>query len=314
MRSSRNLLLPSAACAVIAALAAQSVDTADWQAAAGGKKEFEVASVKPSKVPKIPNFPLDNRNAYVQGGRLSVSFPLPFYIGFAYKISIDEGKRLVTAQLPKWISTDFYEIEARAEGNPTKDQMGLMMQSLLADRFKLAVHFETKEGPVFDLIVVKPGRMGPKLRLHSQGPPCPDTFVRMNAPTNPGEVFPPSCGTAAMSRGKEKGSQLIGSRDTTMPSLADALYGYGSMAGEVDRPIVDKTGLGGRFDFSLEYTPGENNQLRGPGPPSPDAAPPSSEGTPFLSAMREQLGLKLVSSKGPIRILIIDHVEKPSEN
>lgn len=298
---------------VLAAMAAQS-DKPDWQAAAGGNMAFEVASIKPSKLPKMPNFPLDNRNAYVRGGRLSASVPLELYIGFAYKIPTDGFTRLDHAQLPKWVDNDFYEIEARAAGNVTKDQMRLMVQSLLAERFKLAVHFETREGPVFDLVLAKLGKIGPKLRPHAEGPPCPDAFVPMSAPPAPDEVFPLNCEAAAMSRGKEKGSRLIGLRDAAMPSLADAIYGYGSMAGEVDRPVIDKTGLEGRFDFTLEYAPGQSDLLRGPSPLNPDAPPLSAEGNPFVSAMREQLGLKLVPSKGPIRMLIVDHVERPSEN
>jgi uncharacterized protein (TIGR03435 family) len=297
----------------IAALAAQSPDPGDWQTAAGGKMSFEVASVKPTTLPRIASFPLDSRNAYVPGGRFSASFPLRTFISFAYKLEGGQTRQLTVAQLPKWLSTDFFEIEARTEGNPTKDQMRLMMQSLLADRFQLAIHFETREGPIFALTLAKPGQMGPKLLPHSEGPPCPDTFVTTNAPPKPSEAFPRTCGTAPMSPGKEA-RLLIGSRDTTMPSLADALYGYGRMAGEVDRPIIDKSGLGGTFDFTLEYTPGDNDQLRGPGPPNPDAPPPSSDVTPFLNAMREQLDLKLVPTKGPIKMIVIDHVERPSAN
>ena len=107
---------------------------------------------------------------------------------------------------------------------------------------------------------------------------------------------------------------MIGTRNTTMASLADAISSYGAMAGEVDKPVVDKTGLDGRFDFTVEYAPGENDRFGRPGPPSADAPPPNPQGAPFLSAVREQLGLKLVSSKGPIRTLIVDHVERPSEN
>lgn len=88
---------------------------------------FEVASVKPSKLPKIPSYPLDNRNAYVPGGRFSTSFPLWYYIAFAYKLGPNqEERRAAVAQFPKGLSDmEFFEIEARAEGNPTKDQMRL---------------------------------------------------------------------------------------------------------------------------------------------------------------------------------------------
>jgi bla regulator protein BlaR1 len=275
---------------------------------------FEVASVKPATVFRPPNFPLNAGNAHVPGGRFSATFPVGAYISFAYKLSIDENHRIAGDHLPKWFSADLFGIEARAEGNPTKDQMRLMMQSLLADRFKLAIHFETREGPVFALTLVKPGKTGPKLRPHAEGPPCPDSFVGLEpgAAASVSDVFPPSCGTDQM-RGRN-GVLLVGSRDTTPQSLADVIYGYGFLAGEVDKPVVDSTGLTRKFDFTIEYTRGDNSVPRPPGPPNADAAPSDSQGTPFLNAMRDQLGLKLVPSKGRIRVLVIDHIERPSEN
>jgi bla regulator protein BlaR1 len=191
-----NLLLLSAAGA-IAELAAQSSDAPDWQTAAGGKMAFEVASVKPA-APELwhaPNFPLDNRNAFVPGGRFSATFPVGTYISFAYKLSPDE-RRTALAHLPAWVDNDNFAIEARAPASSTKDQMRLMMQSLLADRFKLAVHFETREVPVFALTPIKPGQTGPKLRPHSAGPPCPDSYT--GARPSASEVFPPNCGDATM--------------------------------------------------------------------------------------------------------------------
>jgi uncharacterized protein (TIGR03435 family) len=85
----------------------------------------------------------------------------------------------------------------------------------------------------------------------------------------------------------------------------------GSRAGEVDKPIVDKTGLAGTFDYTIVYTPGDNGSA---GPPDPNAPPPDPQGIPFLDAVRQQLGLRLESSKGAIQSLVIDHVEKPSPN
>ena len=155
-----------------------------WQTAAGGKMSFEVASVKPSKPDTFtsPNFPLDSGDAFAAGGRFSADFPLSVYITFAYKLTLTrEQRESMLAHLPKWVSTDKFTIQAKAEGNPTKDQMRLMVQSLLADRFKLAVHFETEQMPIFVLTVAKPGKLGPNLRPHAEGPPCdsadPEFFV-----------------------------------------------------------------------------------------------------------------------------------------
>jgi bla regulator protein blaR1 len=276
---------------------------------------FEVASVKLAKTPHPPNFPLDTRNAKPPGGRLSASFPLWLYISFAYKLSPNEEERkAATAQLSKLVGNDLFEIEAQAPGNPTKDQMRLMMQSLLADRFKLKVHFESREAPVFALTLVKPGKTGPKLRPHSEGPPCPDSYKppEPGVPLDVGEVFPPECETASMTT--RNGVRLFGSRNTTMPLIAEAIYSTGVVAGELDKPVVDQTGLKGKFDITVEYVPGENDLLSRTVPSNRDAPPPDSQGTPFLSAVREQLGLRLTPSKGTIKALIIDHVEKPSEN
>jgi bla regulator protein blaR1 len=208
----------------IGTIEAQSPDAPDWQSAAGGKMAFEVASVRLAKSPRLPSFPLNNGDGKPLGGRFSASFSLPAYIAFAFKLDPFDFKAM-SAQLPKWASDD-YAIDAKADGNPTKDQMRLMMQSLLADRFKLRAHFETKEVPVLALILVKPGKLGQKLRLHSEGPPCPDSFEMMNPLTTPlpplpkaGEVFPPQCGTAAQVLGT-KDSTRIGSRKTTMGLLA----------------------------------------------------------------------------------------------
>jgi uncharacterized protein (TIGR03435 family) len=306
----RNLLFLSTALMAIGVTTAQSPGVPDWQAAAGGKMAFEVASVKPAKMFRPPSFPMDLGDAKTPGGRLSGTLPLVLCVAFAYKLLPAD----VSTQLPKSFPTDLFDIEARAPGNPTKNQMRLMMQSLLADRFKLRVHFETHEGPVYALTLVRPGHTGPKLRPHADGPACPDSF-EMPAPLGPipppplnaSDVFPPGCGTSQI-RGA-----LVGARDVTMETIAEVtIHVYGSLAGEVDRPVVDQTGLKGRYDLTLQLLPGTLSFSAAP--PNPDGTPADPKGTPFLNALRDQLGLKLVSSKGPIRKLVMDHVEPPSAN
>jgi bla regulator protein blaR1 len=315
MRLRGKLLLLSPACVVVTALAAQLPDEPDWQTAAGGKMAFEVASVRSDKPGTftLPTFWLDLGDLKPPGGRFSGSFPLASYISFAYKLLAFQSEEM-RAQLPKW-ANDNYAVGAEAGGNPTKDQMRLMMQSLLADRFKLRTHFETKEVPVLALTLAKPGKLGPKLLPHSDRPPCPDSFEMTNpftTPPKPGDVFPPNCGPPALFVAITDGTR-IGSRNTTMGFLADDIYTYGSRLGEIDKPVVDQTGVEGRFDFVLELPAGMIFSLI-PKPPNPDDPPPDPKGTPFVNALREQLGLKLVRSKGQVRTLIIEHVEKPSEN
>jgi bla regulator protein BlaR1 len=308
----RNLAFLSTALMAIGVTAAQSAGVPDRQTAAGGKMAFEIASVKSTKRPKFPStiFPLDTGNAKTAGGRFSATFPLLIYVAFAYKLPPAE----ISRQLPKGFSMDdLFEIEVRAEGNPTKDQMRLMMQSLLADRFKLRVHFETREGSVFALILVRPGDAGPKLRPHADGPPCPDSFdmdSMKNLPRNSNDAFPPMCGVIQSTR--TANATLLGARDTTVGTFAEAIYSFGSLTGEVDKPVVDQTRLKGRYDFRLELPVGTFSFSLAP--PNPDAPPADPKGTPFLNALREQLGLKLVSSKGSIRNLVIDHAEPPSGN
>ncbi len=278
------------------------------------KMSFEVASIrqsKPGKSAPMPNFALDNSDSYTPfpdpGGRFTADFPLPLYIQFAYKLWLTpEQTDSMLAHLPKWVATDYFEIHAKAEGNPTKDQMRWMMQSLLADRFKLAVHFETKQVPVFALVLEKPGRTGPKLRSHSDGPPC-DVHMPGPAPgnsVNMDGVFPRVC-DAFMLIPAANHEMLLGSRNTTMKMIADSLPSLGRLG----RPVVDQTGLAGRFDFTLQWTP----ESDGPAQSGVDARL-DSPGTTFLEALKDQLGLKLKSTKAPLDVLVVDHVERPSEN
>jgi bla regulator protein blaR1 len=280
----RSLLPRSLACLTLTVTGIQSPDANDRQKVAGGKMTFAVASLKPGRATKIPDFPLDSRNAKAPGGRLSATFPLSGYIMFAYKL---EPWQVTTAlaDVPKWVGKDLYEIEARAEGNPTKDQMRLMMQSLLGERFKLAVHFDTREVPIFALTLVKRGRLEPKLRPHAEGPPCPDPQMP-SAPPQSADVFPPNCDTQQI-RLNPDGMFLTGSRNSTMELLANAIRSAGFLSGEIDRPVLDRTGLQGTFDDTIAWN--------GQGPPSllpPGRDNPSSDlaGTMFLQAMRKQLG------------------------
>ena len=320
----RNLFTLGAVGVASAALFAQTPDVPDWQTAAGGEMAFDVASVRLAKSPRLPVFPLNNGDAKPPGGRFFASFSLSAYITFAYKVDLSQWKD-VGAQLPKWANED-YAIDAEADGNPTKDQMRLMMQSLLADRFKLKVHFESKEVPVLAVILANPGKLGPKLHPHSEGPPCPDSFEMPKFPSaaspaplpNPkaGGQWPAQCGTSAEVLGTANGL-WIGSRNTTMALLAGDINAYGSTAGELDKPVIDQTGLKGTFDFLLELPAGTISFFPKPpnaNQPNADGAASEPKGTPFLNAVREQLGLKLVHSRGEIRTLVIDHVEKPTEN
>lgn len=182
--------------------------------------------------------------------------------------------------------------------------MRLMVQSLLTDRFKLAVHFETQVVPVLAMVLAKPGKTGPELRPHSEGVACEATPPTDGPPKDGDKVFPPICDAYMMMMSPDKGARA-GSRNTTIELLASALPGLGRL----ERPVVDRTGLSGRFDFSIEWAP----EPVGPSAPNADATA-DVRGPGFLEALREQLGLKLESTKAPLRAIVIDHVERPSEN
>jgi uncharacterized protein (TIGR03435 family) len=318
---------------VLNAPAVRAQDATDWQTKAGGTMAFEVASVKLSQPDARPsaNFPLDPSDSFQAvrtnerpNGRFSATSQLSSYISFAYKLRLTRGQLdAMISHLPKWVSTDLFEIQARAPGNPTKDQMRLMMQALLAERFRLAVHFETHEIPVLAMTLDKPGKTGPGLRPHAEGLSC-------DAPPSP-EIYPPACEifgwkfSSSDADVRASSSPLLlprtgGGRNTTTALIAWYLPSMGNL----DRPVIDRTGLTGRFDFTIRWTPDPTNVL----PPGAGVIPkggsnvsapapnptPGNEGPSFIQALREQAGLKLESTKGPVETLVIDHVELPSEN
>jgi uncharacterized protein (TIGR03435 family) len=287
-----------------------SPSAAAWEKAAGGKMAFEVVSIhleKPGNF-KPPLFALSPDDSYVStGGRFFADFPLSVYIEFAYKIWLtDEQRSALLEHLPKWASSQSFVIEGRAPGNPTKDQMRLMVQSLLEDRFKLKMHFETQTASVLAMVLDKPGATGPKLIPHDQGPAC-DPNPQLTDPAwvaSHKDIFPIIC-DAFILRGGADGKMKLGSRNTTMPLLARSLPSVASLG----RPVVDQTGLTGRYDFAMEWAPEPHTA------PIPVADSQENEGsTTFLEALHEQLGLKLKPAKAPIEVPVIDHVESPSEN
>jgi uncharacterized protein (TIGR03435 family) len=291
---------------------AQSTSSAEaaWEQAAGSKMKFEVASIhleKPGNF-KPPLFALSPDDSYVStGGRFFADFPLPVYIEFAYKIWLtDEQRSALLERLPKWVGSQSFVIEARAPGNPTKDQMRLMVQSLLEDRFNLKMHFETQTASVLNLVLEKPGISGPNLRPHDQGPAC-DPSPQLQDPTwlaSHKDIFPIICDTFGL-RGAADGRLKLGSRNTTMALLARSLPSLGKLG----RPVIDQTGLAGRYDFVMEWTPEPHSA------PIPVAGSEENAGTTsFLEALHEQLGLKLKPAKAQIELPVIDRVESPTEN
>jgi uncharacterized protein (TIGR03435 family) len=289
--------------AILAVLCASAIPAQDWQTKAGGKMAFEVASVKPGQgAPVDSNVDLDPEDAEpgsLIDGHFRANDTLAAYVQFAYKVWENEMQRREISRLPKWVSTDRYSIEARASvAHPTKDQVRLMVQSLLAERFQLAAHLEERDVPVYDLKLARPGKVGSSLIPHADGPPC----------DQPGrKVGPGLAGFACHSfMGIDPGATILfGSRDVTLDEVAHVLS---MLSVGLGRPLVDKTELAGRYDVTIEWA-------REPKPSAnPGGPPPAPTGPTIVDALRDQLGLKLEPSKATLPVLVVDKVERPSEN
>ena len=201
---------------------------------------------------------------------------------------------------PDWITSDRFDVLTKAEGDATPEQVNLMLRSLLAERFKLAVHTETRELPVYYLVNARDdGRLGPDLKPAAV--PCgPPGRGRAGGPL-PGRGAGGGCGMM-MTFGRVQASG--------QPIAAIAT----SLANQLGRPIIDKTGLTGSYDFTLSWTP-EGGRGGGPLPPGvPEPPPIDPNGPSLFTAIQEQLGLKLESDRGPVEVIVIDGVEPPTED
>jgi uncharacterized protein (TIGR03435 family) len=297
-------------------LRAQSSDT-DWEKAAGGKMSFDVASIKLNTERGNPwavrsNVDLSGSASFVPTGGLfsATDHPLLGYLIFAYKLTGDQAAD-VGSRLPKWAIENRYDIEARASDNPTKDEFRLMMQSLLADRFKLSAHFASRNMPVFALVLAQTEKLGPKLQRYESDPPCPVigsaslALGGVLAPKGQAAVdLPDTCGAMAGMRASRPGFMKFGARNITMSRVASDLRNTPD-CGSLDRPLQNRTGLTGTFDFTIEFWL--------PLPNTPEAREPN-QGPTCVEALREQLGLKVEPSTGTVDFLVIDHIEEPSPN
>jgi uncharacterized protein (TIGR03435 family) len=244
--------------------------------AADAKPSFEVATIKPSN----PDTPGRALNIGRGGGNAFTTLNMPLFdlIKFAYGV---HGKQVTGA--PSWVESDRYDILAKpdTQGIPNADQVRSMVQKLLAERFGLEFHREKKELSAYVITVDKAGLKIAKVEGN-----------RGNLPGFGG-----------------RGPGAMGARNTTMAEFADFLQ-----ARILERPVVDQTGLTDRYDFTLEWRP-DDAQLAAAAGPNPPALPQNIEDRPdLLTAMRQQLGLKIESSKANVEVLVIDKVTKPTAN
>jgi uncharacterized protein (TIGR03435 family) len=228
---------------------------------------FEVATIKPSR-------PEEQRSVVIRGPRFTTTATsVSDLIMFAYEIQARQ-----IADAPRWLETEKYDVTGLPPdgGQPNRQELRLMVRTLLADRFDLTFHQEKKELPVFRIAASK---TGPKLSNSS------------DPNGNPRVGF---------------GSGVITAKSATISDFAEFLQRY-----LLDRPVVDRTGLTGKYDFTLNWTP---DSLQTAGHDFPPTDRPTLDVPDFFTAIQQQLGLKLESVKEPVDIFVIDHVERPSEN
>jgi uncharacterized protein (TIGR03435 family) len=294
---------------------------------------FEVASVKPA--------------APITGNRISVMMrggpgtPDPGQITYS-NVTVKNvlmnayGVKGFQISGPSWLDSERYDIVAKLPRGATKAEFMVMLQNLLAERFKLTLHREKKDLPMYALVV---GKNGPKMKESADDPapkegdapksggPAdgPAVMGRMAMGKDGFPVLPPGAGgrgsTAMM---LVNGNARMTANGQTMAGLAEML------SGQLDLPVVDMTGLTGKYDYTLYFAPEGGMALKAGMLALPPAGPPPGEGGPgmpmasapdgqsspnLLAALQEQLGLKLEQRKGPVDLLVIDHLEKaPVEN
>jgi bla regulator protein blaR1 len=266
--------------------------------ATGDRPSFEVATIKPWK--RTPNPPGDGASAPVKvmkvapvdvgpppTNRVHVILPISILIESAYNLPVGSGSRILGG--PDWLRQDIdqFEIQAKIEDSEyasmqkmtlaqQHERIALMEQSLLADRFKLKVHFETREMPVYAVVVAKGG-------------------AKLN-PAKNGES------SRISTVGNAQASEMT-AISVTLEQFVHSPLLTGAAGG---RPVVDQTGLQGAFDFTLRWTPEQSGASA--------ANEVGADAPSFFTAIREQLGLQLVASKASVEVIIIDHIEQPSAN
>ncbi len=263
--------------------------SARGQASAG--EEFEVAALKPF----TPN--PNGWDVRTEGGP-GTSDPIRIrYVNLTFKslLATAYGVENFMISGPDWLDSERWTIEATIRPGATKEQVNRMLQNLLSNRFKMTLHRETRTAAMYELTVIK---KGPKLREFVGNAPAPadgklsmtekDGFVRIRPSARPVEFA-------------GGGIWHAWGAGETVSELVNYL------SSELKAPVEDKTGLTGKYDYNLEFSgsPLESSATGNPADSAPD----------FVTAVRDQLGLKLGSKKGPIDLLVIDHVEKtPTAN
>jgi uncharacterized protein (TIGR03435 family) len=305
--------------------------------AAETKLEFEVASIKPSALRGAAVIRLGRQGGPGSGdpGRVTYTFStIRDLILDAYGV-----KRNQLSGGPNWLDSERFDIVAKVAAGATKEQVKIMLQNLLVERFKLTLHHEIKELPVYALVV---GAKGLKLKdsTAAHTPPEYDSLPKERGlsqadppplPPRPGirgmKIGPDGCPqTLPMATGRGGNFTLMTPNGECMISSGHTMEDLANeLSSRFDRPVIDQTGLEGTYDLRLRYDPSSLPRGRG-GPMSKDirddsgpaaagsdpASLISPDGDPpgIFTALQEQAGLRLESKKTPVDFLLIDHVEK----
>jgi uncharacterized protein (TIGR03435 family) len=264
---------------------------------------FEAASIRPNTTPVVVAD--DQEISISPGGSLRVvNMPLRFLITFAYQMQgfqLDGG--------PDWVASDRFDIIGRAgqalpprrPGGP--DPIRLMLQALLEDRFKLALRKETRQMPIYELVLARrDGKPAPQLRPAQADCAALEAALAAGTPPPPPPPTGPGCGSGGRLGGLRFGGQPL----TAFAALLSRL---------VQRVVVDRTGLPGNWELELTFSSDPSQLSLPPGVPPPPAAPNADPNGPSLfTALEEQLGLKLQPARGPVEVHVIDRVDRPTEN
>ena len=263
---------------------------------------FEVASIKKNASGAPASFAL----RLLPGGRVfAQNVPLRDVIRSAYGLEDDqlEGG-------PSWLKSDRFDLEARGPADVTADTARAMVRTLLTDRLSLVVHTESRQLPIYALVLARSnGTLGPSLRR--AGSACAPVTVPSGMPPPP----PPPSGL-----GTALGVGVFGCPSGLLPgyfslrSLDIAAFASVLWRRVLMKPVIDKTALTGTFDVDLSYLP-ENERFNGtPAIENPLLPPSTSTAPSIFTAVQEQLGLKLESTRGPVDVLVVDRAERPSDN
>jgi len=305
---------------------------------------FEVASVKPAAPQPMGRIMVGMRGGPGSGDPGQINYS---YVSLRNLVMNAYDVKGYQVSGPGWLDSERFDVVAKIPPNTTKEQFKLMLQNLLAERFKLTLHHETKESPMYALVVAKGGSKmkesvddtsttdtgGPKegsgpgsggASAAPPPPPPPDGGIgKVTIGKDGMPKFPAGMGRQGTMMMVMNGRFRMVANKQSMSRFVDVL------ANQLDRPVVDMTELKANYDFTLDYTPEEGQMPMAkmgialpppppgaheggmPGAPAPDNEP----GLNLFSALQQQLGLKLEPRKGPVDLLVIDHVEKaPTEN